>query len=204
MNAQAERISKHSKALFISMIHNPSNHLLACCRIIAQKAGHSPKKQIIPKDFEVGPEVSAKETLEKIITAARIRGFRTVIHHSPRNIAPDRMPGLVSGMASVMPVIVEMRNHHYWIADAIQTEPDTGASIICVTIPQFPGKAETCEMDIQTFATKWTGGALIFESVNTALVCFSILAREHKIELTQERLIHEYALDEEEISKPHC
>ena len=38
-----------------------------------------------------------------------------------------------------------------------------------------------------------------FERINTALVCFSIVAREHKVELTGERLLHEYGLTSEEI-----
>jgi ABC-type bacteriocin/lantibiotic exporter with double-glycine peptidase domain len=40
---------------------------------------------------------------------------------------------------------------------------------------------------------------LYFEQINTALVCFSIVAREHKIELTQDRLVHEYGLSKEEV-----
>ncbi|OQX07313.1 MAG: hypothetical protein BWK76_24985 [Desulfobulbaceae bacterium A2] len=38
-------------------------------------------------------------------------------------------------------------------------------------------------------------------SLFSPLVCFALVAREHKIELTRERLIHEYALDAGEIPR---
>ena len=39
----------------------------------------------------------------------------------------------------------------------------------------------------------------MLQEVNTALICFSIIAREHKIELTQDRLLHEFGLGTDEI-----
>ncbi len=46
-----------------------------------------------------------------------------------------------------------------------------------------------------------TGGLLRFAKINTALVCFSIVAKEHNIELTQDRLQHEYNLGHEEVAQ---
>lgn len=51
----------------------------------------------------------------------------------------------------------------------------------------------------QAFQALWTGGLLRFPKINAALICFSLVAREHKIELTRERLLHEYNLSTEEI-----
>ena len=40
---------------------------------------------------------------------------------------------------------------------------------------------------------------LFFEQVNTALICFVLIAGEHKIELSRDRLVHEYGLSRREI-----
>ncbi|HHB76517.1 MAG TPA: peptidase domain-containing ABC transporter [Desulfobulbus sp.] len=86
------------------------------------------------------------------------------------------------------------------ISDIRQGELNQPAEITFI----IPGEdREECRETVPfcRFLEIWTGAVLRFEQINTALVCFSIVAREHKIELTQERLRHEYGLDQEEIPR---
>ncbi|MDD2466353.1 MAG: cysteine peptidase family C39 domain-containing protein [Desulfobulbus sp.] len=94
-------------------------------------------------------------------------------------------------------VMVLMRTVARTIFSASTLAPSTWAR----TTEHGKRRIALCSMSSMTanFLQRSTaGGILFFEQVNTALVCFSIVAREHKIELTQDRL-HEYGLSKKEI-----
>ncbi|MDR3088894.1 MAG: hypothetical protein LBU39_03655 [Desulfobulbaceae bacterium] len=52
---------------------------------------------------------------------------------------------------------------------------------------------------LANFLAVFSGGILSFQKINTILACFVICARERGIEVTAERLTHEYGLTENEI-----
>ncbi len=83
-----------------------------------------------------------------------------------------------------------MRDNGYWVVEAMDEQPGEDSFSIGVVIPQVSGLIENKMVKSPQFTSLWSGGALGFEKINTALICFSILAREHKIKVTQDRLIH--------------
>jgi ATP-binding cassette subfamily B protein len=172
------------------MTQNPSERLLDCCRLISLQPDRG---LILPEDITCISGTSPRETLENIITAARSQGVRTAVYR----LSPDRASKLVP----YLPVVAEMQNHDYWILDSIRDGTDAGTPMARVIIPRPGSEPEPLDMPLQKFSSQWSGGALGFSRVNTALACFSILAREHRVEVTQERLIHEYGLSQEEIPR---
>ena len=170
----------------------PPANLPACCRLMAELAGW---EKLAARMAELGPlsDLSDKKaTFENIIRLARAEGFRTSVHRP----AADDFPGL----ASLLPVMIESRDGMFRIVSNIrQGERNQPVEITLIVPGQERERRET--ISFSQFQKLWTGAVLRFEPINTALVCFSIVAREHKIELTQERLQHEYGLDQEEIPR---
>jgi ATP-binding cassette subfamily B protein len=150
------------------MKQNPSERLLDCCRLISLPPDRG---LILPEEISCLSGASPRETLENIITAARSQGVRTAVHR----LSPNR----ASKLAPHLPVVAEMQNHDYWILDSIRDGTDAGTPMARVIIPRPGSEPEQLDMPLQKFSGQWSGGALGFSRVNTALACFSILAREH-------------------------
>ncbi|MAU50970.1 MAG: peptidase C39 [Roseovarius sp.] len=87
------------------------------------------------------------------------------------------------------------------VIEQIKKEKDDNHSKVTITTPNDQSEQNSQDITYGQLSSSWSGGILRFEKINTALVCFSILAREHKIEITQDRLIHEYGLSSEEIDR---
>ena len=164
----------------------PTEHhgnFLACCHLLAMRFGEevaAPFASITPAS---GPE-GRKLNLERVMQTARSQGLQTIIQRPALNQIPS------------LPVIAELRDGRYVILADIQLG---STNTVTLQIPQSDGPPRNEQVPLQRFLQAWAGGILFFEQVNTALVCFSIVAREHKIELTQDRLVHEYGLSKEEI-----
>jgi len=172
---------------------NPGNqhNLLACCRYLAEYAGQEGFASALKGNGESLKEKDQKKLLENIVQAARMQGLQTTAFRPPRENFGDLMP--------LLPVVAELQDGNYLVITELEKE-DAGKVInVTTALPastESPGKEQ---ISLAQFLQIWTGGILRFEKINTALVCFAIVAREHKIELTQNRLRHEYNLGNEEI-----
>ncbi len=166
-------------------------NLLACCRYLALRADQQEFVSRLEEVLLTSGSVERKESLERVTREARSAGLRTVIHRPQLN--------QFSELAPLLPVMIEHRNGQYLIlADYKNTDSEETASFTVID-PRPDGVEERAVLSSGQFQSAWAGGILRFEKVNTALVCFSILAREHKLDLTQERLRHEYGLSSTEI-----
>ncbi len=166
--------------------------LLSCCRHLARQTGpeafliHLENLQEIP-----GPK-GRQETLESIVRAGRAEGLQTII------LRPQ--PDQLASLTGQLPAVVELRDGRYVILAGIFGN-EQGVDAVSVLTPTPDGKMHPEQVSLQAFQAIWTGGLLRFLKINTALICFTLVAREHKIELTWERLLHEYNLSTEEIPK---
>lgn len=168
-----------------------NQNLLACCRYLADQNEWENFSDRLGEIITSTRTVDRKEVLEKVVQLARAEGLQATIHRPS--------PGQFLELEPLLPVIAELRDGSYSILSNInKSDPETPENITLLT-PQSDGKTASEGVSFKQFQSLWTGGVLCFKKVNTALVCFSIVAREHKIELTQDRLLHEYSLGSEEI-----
>jgi ATP-binding cassette subfamily B protein len=137
-----------------------------------------------------GPE-GRKQTPEQVIQAARTAGLQTVV------LRPD--PSQLTDLAPRLPAVVELRDGRYVVLAHTPNSAADPPEPLTLLLPQPEGPPRTEQVSPHRFRQAWAGGLLLFERINTALVCFAIVAREHQIELTQERLQHEYGLNRDEI-----
>ena len=164
--------------------------LIACCRYLAEHSGYGSFSENLGKITEGVGVNGSKETFENVTRLARQEGLQTIIHQP----GPEQWAGL----RAALPAITELRNGRYLIITAI-SKGSSGLPEAITLLAPGPS-AQTQTVSFVEFSKVWAGGILRFERVNTALVCFSIIAREHKIELTNDRLIHEYGLSSDEIT----
>ncbi len=169
------------------------HNLLPCCYILADQQKNEGLADAFHSLFKKSDSFTRKEILEKIIITARKNGLQTRINR----ISSDKINELIP----LLPVIAEMCDGRYIVIESILKRSDNEFSTITILSPVNQIERRSEELTHEQLSSIWSGGLLRFEKVNTALVCFSILAREHKIEITQDRLVHEYGLSSEEIDK---
>lgn len=168
--------------------------LLACCRHLAiltsQEAFAAELSALTERP---GPE-GRKETLESIMRAGRTAGLSTTIIR----LQQDRFAAL----NEQLPAVAELRDGRYLIvAEITGGRGEQQEATVSLLAPLPDGQVRQEKLSSQAFLRLAAGGMLRFAGINTALVCFSLIAREHKIELTQDRLLHEYNLGDKEIPK---
>lgn len=176
---QAEDASEHQAGL------------LVCCRHLAIQTGQDSFRQKLSALTEKSGPEGRKETLESIIIAARQEGLQTIIHRPE----PERLTSLVP----LLPVVTELRDGRCLVITGIESGSDGKPESVHLSEPHTSGKSRSLKVSCQDFLAASAGGILYFERINTSLVCFSIIAGEHKIELTRDRLLHEYNLSLDEI-----
>ncbi len=166
--------------------------LVTCCRYLADQAGWESFSNRIVQLPGITGTTESKEILDSIVRIARTERLRTIIQRP----SPDRLPEI----APFLPVMAESRDHRYFVITAIDKQDSGSPGEISLLIPDREDADPLQEkISLEKFQKIWTGGILWFEKINTALVCFSLVAREHKIELTPDRLRHEYGLGSDEI-----
>lgn len=168
----------------------PSPGLLACCRYLAEQGGWQHSSSELPSLVESPSPEERKILLERIIEIARQDGVQTVILQPSPNQPLMSLP---------LPAVAELRNGRYVVLEQVLSAAAEQQIFCQIVIPKSDGTFQTDRVTEQQFRQAWAGGLLYFEQINTALVCFSLVAREHKIEVTKERLSHEYSLSKEEI-----
>ena len=175
-------------------LNNVPDHrgcIVSCCRKLAEYTGCDAFRKLLE---EFNPDnLNDKLILEEIIKKARNEGFKTVVLKSGKE--------LLLKIVAKQPVTVEMKDGSYRVVSGIERDNvDSSTMLILNDLVEGSGTGSNDQIvDPAEFLGEWAGGLLYFEPVNTALVCFSIVAREHKIELTQDRLRHEYDLGKNEI-----
>lgn len=171
--------------------HQPG--LLACCRFLARQTGREAFAEQLASLTEHPGAEGRKTTLDQVILQARHAGLQTVI------LRPDAKQW--TSLAPRLPAVAELRDGRYVILSHLDCATTDVPETFTLLIPQTDGPPRTEHVSFQRFQQAWAGGLLFFDQINTALVCFSIVAREHKIELTQDRLVHEYGLSRDEIPR---
>ncbi len=176
----------------LNNIPDQQTYLISCCRILAEHTGYDSFRKALQEINPVDPNDN-KMILDEISKKARNEGLKTVVLKSGKEH--------LLKVAAEQPVTVEMKDGSYRAVTRVERNNNDGSTRLVVAAPiQESGAGGDDQIvDPVEFLDQWTGGCLYFEPVNTALVCFSIVAREHKIELTQDRLRHEYDLDKNEI-----
>ncbi len=164
--------------------------LLACCLYLAKVLDESGLEAALSVLHEAAGVADRKQLFQQVLAAARQAGLRPQV----ARLNQEQLPGL----ASRLPVIVELKNGSYQVLTSMNKS--SGQLSLLTPALNAPGGQEA-QLSLEEFWQLWTGGILFFEQINTALICFSLIAREHKIELTQDRLIHEYGLSRREIPK---
>jgi ATP-binding cassette subfamily B protein len=163
--------------------------LIGCCRYIAEQKQMSALATHLNALKEYPDPAGRKATLEKVLQLSKQEGLQTVI------LRPNQEQ--LTALSLHMPVVAELRDGRYCILSEFFKDNEGKPERVTLLSPQTRPQGET--LTFEQFQQIWAGGVLYFEKVNTALVCFSIVAREHKIELTQDRLQHEYGFSKEEI-----
>ena len=164
--------------------------LLPCCRYLAEQKNLTVFADSLAALKEQSDPAGRKATLEKVLQVAQREGLQTVI------LRPDTEQ--LAALNHRLPAVVEMRDGRYCILSGLTKNSSGSPGSVTLLLPQAE-KPLIETMSFARFQQIWAGGILYFDQINTALICFSIIAREHKLELTQDRLQHEYGLSTEEI-----
>lgn len=167
------------------------NLMVSSCYQLAKLAGLDELVMRLEELNKITVDTNNKEVLEKVIAVAQKVGVRTLIYR-PK-------PEQLLDLAPLLPVLVETRDKKYLIVSGIEKDNSKRRSAIKILPFGSDEITEEKTLSYDQFLKVWSGGVLRFERINTALVCFSLIAQEHKIELTQDRLRHEYGLDSTEI-----
>ena len=167
--------------------------LLTCCLYLAKTLDEPGLEAALSLLHEPAGAAGRKQFFEQVLAAARQAGLRPQVARLNQE--------QLAGLASRLPVIVELKNGSYQVLIGMNRSSGQLSLLVPgIATPDAPGAQEE-QVSLEEFRQEWTGGLLFFEQINTALICFSLIAREHKIELTQDRLVHEYGLNRQEIPK---
>lgn len=166
-------------------------NLLACCGYLGVEIDLEHLVSRIEEKLDASKPETKQAILESVVQAARMEGLQTIVHRPQ----PGRLPELVP----LLPVMMESRDGRYHIILDLEVDANGTPTTVSILTPHLHSESKSERVSYEQFQRIWTGGVLQFKKINTALICFSIVAREHKIELTQDRLRHEYAIGNEEI-----
>ena len=164
--------------------------LLACCRYLCEQTNRPQLAELLDSLHESESVEECQILLKNIIQKARNSGIHTQIIRPAPNQPFTELP---------TPSVVELRSGLYALLITCITNNESQQTTFIVALPQPDGTFQQEQISEPQFLKGWGGGLLTFEEINTALVCFTLVAREHNIELTKERLIHEYSLSREEL-----
>ena len=167
--------------------------LAACFSFLMRHVGHEQRCSVLEDALHAAGDEDRRKTLRRVVRALRSTGLQTVFHTPGTDTWQD--------IAGRLPVLVEHKSGRLAIVTHLNAYGgDVPGSVTLKTVDQ---RGELVDNNVapSDFLEEWKGGLLWLEVVNTALICFSLVAREHKIELTQERLRHEYNLGNREIGQ---
>ena len=163
--------------------------LLNSCLYLARTLEETQLVAALGTLHEPADGAQRKQFFDQVLAIVRQAGLRPQV----ARLNPEQLRGLQARL----PVIVELQNGKYQVLTAINRGTTTEQQGVVTLLDAQDDHAK--EISIDVFIKMWTGGVLLYEQINTALVCFSLIVREHKIELTQDRLVHEYGLSRAEM-----
>lgn len=164
--------------------------LLAACLYLARYLNEEGLAAHLERLQEPLEPASRKAFFSQVLETVRRAGLRPQV----ARLQAKQLTG------PALPLIVELNSGEYRILLAVERGDGLGRFTL-LAAPQAEGEPQTEQLDPERFQAIWTGGVLFFEQINTALICFSLIAREHKVEVTQDRLVHEYGLSRAEIPR---
>ena len=162
----------------------------ALCSHLAKLRGYERFAIEIKETRDITDTCTQKEKFEKIVHIGKNLGIRTYIYR------PDLKD--INSFISILPVMIESRTDQYSLLTRIEHEDNR----LVASLMKFDNDLDQFyseNIPLETLKDIWTGQTLHFEKINTALMCFSLVAREHNLEVTQERIRHEYGLTHNEI-----
>lgn len=159
--------------------------LLDCCRYVANHSALSNFAKQLSQLFSEANPINKKDLFDQIITSARSTGLKTEIVR----LIPEHFHHL----RGQLPLIAELKDGQFVVLAAISQNNE-----FKLLYPEDNNTFRDSTISFDIFQQISTGSGIRFTQINTALTCFSLVAREHKIELTLERLRHEYSLSTEE------
>ncbi len=165
--------------------------LLRCCISLASQIGEESLQASLEELSTIAADQDDKEIFPQVQTLVRKAGLRP----QTARLHPQKLREL----QTKLPVVVELGSRQYQILSSFRANPEGRITHVNLVDPGVDEEAG--EMVVDDFLQLWKGGIFFFERVNTALICFSLIAQEHKIELTRDRLTHEYGLDSNEIEQ---
>lgn len=171
-----------------------TNHragLYRCCGFLARQFQLEGLIDTLAQAAMQPSDLGRKETFNHLVKTCRREGLQTLIER------PE--PEALGSMVPNLPIIAEFKDGSYQVVTEIRLEPGGAPEAVGLLSPGDDGEEKSTLLPFSDFVRGWTGGLLHFERINTSLACFSIVAREHKIDVTAARLRHEYNIGQEEI-----
>ncbi len=165
--------------------------LLGCCVLLADNVNEAPLRSSFIELAQTAEDLEPGELFTEVQKLVRQAGLRP----QTARIHPEK----VNELQAKLPVIVELKGGHYHVLSSLRNTAEGQVTHVTLLDPYKGGAAE--EVPLHVFTEQWRGGLFFFERINTALICFSLIAQGHKIELTRDRLTHEYGLKTSEIPK---
>lgn len=173
---------------------NDASHnleLVKCCQYLAKQAAQNQFLENLNSLVSNVSRQNRQDALEAVVREARLEGLQTVI------IRPN--PQQFLSLSVKLPLITELRDGRYVVVTGIETGDEGRLTVVNILelLPSAPERR--LSVPAEEYFSVSSGGVLFFEQINTALVCLTIIAGENKIEVTKDRLSHEYNLDQNEI-----
>ncbi len=169
----------------------PLFSLLDCCSLLAKRAGWNGFSNELDSIREHSSS-EGKTLLESVVSAARKEGIKS----SLLRVKTEQLKDIVQHL----PLIIELQDSSYVILEKIESDPDFAKASLQLLYTDSQESTASKTISGEELAPMWTGGVLLFDKINTGLICFGLVAREHKIELTQQRLRHEFNISNDELA----
>ncbi len=162
--------------------------LVQCFRWISQHFQNPKIEKKVKLYFEKQAHLENKNTLQNLL---KITSSSRIVHscHSLQN------HDLTNLHHTSLPILSKLTNGNF----VIIVNVNKVSMEVSVFDPLAKSNEQILSIPLSNFCAAWTKEVYRFEAVNTSLVCFSLVAKEHKIEVTGERLIHDYSLSNNEI-----
>ncbi len=110
---------------------------------------------------EAATSEERKKLFPRVLAVIRQAGIEPLV----RRIGID----LLKGLQAKLPLVVELKDGRYCVLEGFEGPgPDAPSQLRLLTPRDIP-KIEI--VPLEQFQKTWTGGILVFEKVNTALIC---------------------------------
>jgi subfamily B ATP-binding cassette protein HlyB/CyaB len=158
--------------------------LASCCSVLAAHSGNDELSVRLKDLSRENLSADKKRQFIRVVEVARKAGLKTVISRPGKDDW--------TGAGVQFPAVMELKDGTFRLAVAFEQESKDLPGLVHLLKSQDSETPVTEKISFDELHAVWAGGLLRFQKINTALTCFSIVAREHNIDVTPERLRHEY------------